>query len=60
MLELIVVLLLFIALFCRNGPLGWAIIAVAWICAGVFNPNIDSGTVWLIAFVAAAIPVLDE
>jgi hypothetical protein len=48
----LIALILFIAvlMLIRNGLLGFFMVAFVWLLAGVFDPNIDSGTVWLIGF----------
>lgn len=33
----------------------WGSIGIIWFLSWILNPNIDSGTVWLLAFIFAAL-----
>ena len=52
---MILIILAVIVLVLRCGALGGAVVGAVWLAAAAFNPNVDSGTVWLLAFVAAYI-----
>lgn len=44
------ILLICLIVLVKNGPLGFLMVGFVWLLAGTFNPNIDSGLVWLIGF----------
>lgn len=42
-------LLLVFLMLIRNGLVGFVVVGFVWLTAMTFNPNIDSGFVWVIA-----------
>lgn len=46
----IMFIVLVVLMLIRNGGIGFLPVAIVWLAAGVFNPNVDSGLIWVIGF----------
>lgn len=53
MLEALVILLVFVLIFFRNGPMMIVPIAFTWIAAAAFDPPLSANAVWFIAAMCA-------